>query len=157
MSQPNNDRQVRIRAADTLLGRGVRVATVYPSVYFDNAELPNSVDLVIYQPTLGELIEISGYVERMGLDADRLQNINLTDSYFLVNNTAYLAVEALFVVLHLSHPRVTREQWMELIIATIYPHEFRAAWELLLLHSGVADFTLSTGLIQSMSNLNPLT
>lgn len=157
MSQPNNDRQVRIRAADTLLGRGVRVATVYPSVYFDNAELPNSVDLVIYQPTLGELIEISGYVERMGLDADRLQNINLTDSYFLVNNTAYLAVEALFVVLRLSHPRVTREQWMELIIATIYPNEFRAAWELLLLHSGVADFTLSTGLIQSMSDLNPLT
>lgn len=156
MRQPNNDRQVRIRAADTLLGRGVRVATVYPSVYFDNAELPDSVDLVIYQPTLGELIEISGYVERMGLDADRLLNVDLTDSYYLVNNCAHLAVEALFTVLRLNHHLLMREQWIELIIATIYPNEFRAAWELLILHSGVADFTNTTRLALTMSNLNPL-
>ncbi|MEG2760161.1 MAG: hypothetical protein RR921_02370 [Mucinivorans sp.] len=148
------DDLIKLRAADTLLGRGVRVASLRPSLFWKLLGAPKKI--ILHQPTIAELIEMSAIIVKMDIKGDELQKINLTDSYFLVNGSAYKAIEAMIILMRLKRCFITRKRVIKILTQQLTALQFNNAWRLCVLHSGVADFTNTTRLIMTMINLNPM-
>lgn len=127
------------RAADTLLGKGVRIGIIPTSFSFWLRGVFR-IKLTMHQLTIGELYELSAIVARMNLSNDELQKINLLDSYYLTNRSLPLATEALIVALRIKHPFISRRKFIKLMMNRVVPKDFATMWQLLLLHNGVADF-----------------
>lgn len=119
--------------------------------------MPMRYTLTLHQPTIAELVEISELIIKMEVTSKQLRKINLIDSYHLVNGNALLAVEALVIASRFKHPLISRKRFIKWLIKTIDAPTFDSAWEVLVLHGGVADFINTTGLILQWDSLNPQT
>ena len=73
------DRTTKIRAADTLLEKGVRVQCVTAPLLF-RLFGRQRLNIVLHQPPLADLIRISRIVVQMGLEPKNLQGLTLGDA-----------------------------------------------------------------------------
>lgn len=148
--------QTKIRAAGTLLEQGVRVTTLTPCRSLRGRGLPATIDVVLHQPTMAELFEVSAIVAAMGLTTDELADITLPESYAITAEHGWQALRALQVAARFRIEGLSDTESLQLL-GTMLPAEFRLAWRLFVKHSGVADFIDSTRLILQVDNLHPMT
>lgn len=147
-----DERQTKMRAADTMLEMGVRVQCVTAPLLF-RLFGRRKLNITLRQPTLADLIRISRIVVGMGLDPAALEGLTLAGSYKLVQAHA---CEALRVLAVSSAPRwVPRRLYAWWLGRHLTPSAFAQAWMVFTLTAGVADFTGSIRLMLTADNLSP--
>lgn len=127
-------------ALNTLLDRGVYITQIQTSLA---AKLRGCwrFKVVIRQPTLAELYQMSVIILSMQVSSKSLQKINLSQSYNLVNDNAYKACSALAIVCKNRNPLLRKQHIAQILYQGLTPCDFEKVWQLVLLHCGVANFT----------------
>ena len=146
------DRTTKIRAADTLLEKGVRVQCVTAPLLF-RLFGRQRLNIVLHQPPLADLIRISRIVVQMGLDPKILQGLTLGDAYHIVQANAAQALRILSIA---SAPAWLPRRWYAWWLGRhLTPKAFAQAWMVFTLTAGVSDFIGSIRLMTMADNLSP--
>ena len=125
------------KAAATILDRGVKICIIKTPLRVKLRGLFR-LKVVVHQPTLRRLMRISEIIIKMNLTSEQLQKVNIVDSFYLLNGTAELACEAIAIAL--QKDRIPQKRLAKLLLDTLTSRDFARAWEIVLLHTGVADF-----------------
>lgn len=128
------------QALNTLLDRGVYIGVIKTPLL---AKIRGCwhFKVVIRKPTLAQLYRMSGIILSMGLTSERLQRINLIDSYNLLDGNAYKACQAIAIVCEWKNPLLSEEHVSQILYKGLTGRDFQKIWQLVLLHSGVVNFT----------------
>ena len=112
--------------------------------------------ITIQQPTLAQLYTMSALIKQMGLTSEELLKINLIDGYNIANNNAYKACEVLAVICKTNNYLLNQQHIASILYRSLTAKQFEKAWQLALLHSGVANFTNTIRYInQKLMYLSP--
>lgn len=149
-----NEQQTKLRAADALLERGVRVRSVRAPLFLRLFGL-RKWDIALRQPVLADLIRISRKIVAMGLDPSALEGLTLEGAFRIVRQHGTAALRVLAVV---AAPRWIPARlyawWLGRILT---PTQFAQAWMVFTLTSGAADFISTIRLMLKADNLSPTT
>lgn len=147
-----DERQTKLRAADTMLEKGVRVQCITAPLLFRMFGR-RKLNITLRQPTLAGLIRISRIVVGMGLDPSEMEGLTLAGSYKVVHAHGRAALRVLAVA---SAPRwVPRRLYAWWLGRHLTPAAFAQAWLVFSLTAGVADFIGSIRLMLTADNLSP--
>lgn len=145
-------RKTKIRAADTLLEKGVRVQCVAAPLLF-RIFGRRKLNITLRQPTVSGLIRIGRIVVAMGLEPAALKGLTLAGAYRIVGTHG---PEALRVLAIASAPRWIPRRWYAWWLGRhLTPKAFAEAWLVFTLTSGVSDFIGSIRLMLTADNLSP--
>lgn len=151
-------RQVQLRAADTILRKGVRVPIVSAPLLLRLFGI-RRIGLTIRQPSLGGLVMISRLVVSMNLEKEDFEKLSLGDCHRLVerHGDTLMRIFCIGVLRHwplvgLSGLLARYLRWR------VEPALLSYAVKLLLELSDVADFTITIrSVAQKMTYLSPRT
>lgn len=147
--------KVELRAADTLLERGVRVPV--------RAPLPlqifgkKTVSLIYRQPSLGVLVCISREYLKMGVDVEALEGGSLEEAHRLLRQNG-LGVARIAAIGWLGRRRRIRlfagpaARWM---LWAMSPQQLRDVLLMLVTLSGIQDFTTTIKFLHRMNMMQP--
>lgn len=146
------DRETKLRVADTLLEKGVRVQCVTAPLLFRWFGL-KKLNIILRQRPLADLVRISQVVVRMGLQPHDLQGLTLAAAYKVVQAHGADALRILSIA---SAPTWLPRRWYAWWLGRhLTPKAFAQAWMVFTLTSGVSDFIGSIRLIVMEDNLSP--
>lgn len=149
-----NEQQTKLRAADALLERGVRVRRVRAPFILSIFGI-RTWDIVLRQPVFADLIRVSRIIVSMGLNPADLEGLTQEGAFRIVRQHGASALRVLAVV---AAPRWIPIRlyawWMGRILT---PTQFAEAWVVFTLTSGTADFISTIRLMLKADNLSPTT
>ncbi len=140
---------VKLKAADTILRRGVRVPIVSAPLLLRVFGV-RRLSVTLHQPTMGALIMIGRVVAEMGLSSQEFQNLTVEQCYRLVEQYGEKVMQILSIVILRRKKLVERyhERLAVKLLWKIEPTMQAYALRIVLLLNGVADFINSIRSIQ---------
>ncbi len=144
----------QLRAADTLLERGVRVPCA-PAPLVLRLFGCRRYRLTLRQPTLAGLFRISRLIVEMGLSAEDFETLSLAKAYEITARQGERALEVLAEAIRGRQTWIPRRRLARWLGRHLTPAAFAEAWMVFVRLNGVADFTTSIRLMLPANNLSP--
>ena len=150
------DRQqsTQLRAADTLLEKGVRVPCA-PAPLFLRLFGRRTWHVTLRQPTLAGLLRISRLIVAMELAPSDFDALNLSRAYDITARHTRDALDILAEAVRGRRTWIPRRPLARWLGRHLSPSAFAQAWMVFLQINGVADFTTSIRLMLPANNLSP--
>lgn len=150
----NKQQSTQLRAADTLLEKGVRVS-YSPAPLFLRLFGIRRLHITLQQPTLSGLLRISRLIVGMELTPADFDNMSLVQAYAITAQHTSSALEVLAEAAR-GRMRIIPRQWYARWLGRhLTPTAFAQAWMVFVQINGVADFTASIRLMLPVNNLSP--
>lgn len=152
-----DERQMKLRAADTILRKGVRVPIVSPPLLLRIFGM-RRMSVTLRQPSMGGLIMMSRIVTDMGLDPEQFSSLSVAECYRLVERYGDRIVRILAIgilrywpLVYLNRPLAAWLRWR------IEPSLLSYALHLMLTLNDTADFIVSIrSITHEVSYLGPM-
>lgn len=147
--------EVEIRAADTLLERGVRASMRAPLLLRMLGK--KEVSLTFRQPTMGVLISISREYLRMGVDVEQLEGGSVEEAHRLMakHGRGVARIAAMGWLGTRTGIRLFTGVVARRMLWRLSPQQLRDILLLLVTLSGVQDFTNTIRLLRAMNMMSP--
>lgn len=150
----DKQQSTQLRAADTLLEKGVRVPCA-PAPLFLRLFGRRTFHLTLRQPTLATLLRISRLIVGMELIPADFDGMSLARAYTITSEHTRSALEVLAEAVRGRRTWIPRRPLARWLGRHITPADFAKAWLIFVQINGVADFTTSIRLMLPANNLSP--
>lgn len=150
------DRQqsTQMRAADTLLEKGVRVPCA-PAPLFLRLFGRRTLCLTLRQPTLAGLLRVSRLIVATGLSDSDFEKLSLEKAYAITARHGAAALDILAEAVRGRRTWIPRRLLARWLGRRLTPVAFAQVWAVFVRICGVADFTTSIRLMLPANNLSP--
>ncbi|MDE5944741.1 MAG: hypothetical protein K2G93_04055 [Rikenella sp.] len=150
----DKQQSTQLRAADTLLERGVRVPCA-PAPFVFRLFGRRSFHITLRQPTLAGLFRISRLIVEMGLSVEEFDRLSLARAYAITARHAGGALDVLAEAVRGRRRWIPRRWLARWLGRHLTPTAFAEAWMVFVRINGVADFMTSIRLMLPVNNLSP--